>query len=123
MRKFIPVVLIAALALAGCASDGSPRPTPSQITDAVVIALQGAASTATDIVRIWEKNPGSGDEAAEVIQKINLSVTAAGNLAKTNLQILEALGYLPSPQQQAAIDKAMAEFNAAAVKVGADTLE
>lgn len=38
MKRYaaIPVLLIAGM-LAGCATDGGARPTPSQITDAVVI--------------------------------------------------------------------------------------
>ena len=122
MRSMLVAILVV-LGLAGCASDGTPRPTPSQITDAVVIAVQGASDTALDVVRIWEKNPGEGDDEAATIQRIALSVTAVGNMLKAQLQILEALGYIPTPGQQAAIDEAVYDFNNAATKVGAETVD
>ena len=116
----LAIVLVLAGTMQGCASDGDPRPkpSPSQITDAIIIGVEGALESAQGVVLIWESSPGSGEEAIENIRKVRATIQLLGGQVKTSLRILETLGYIPTTEQQARIDAAVEGLAGVEQKVG-----
>src|SRR5262245_52294392 len=122
----VMIMFFCATVLAACAhldEDGNPLPppSPSQVTDAAIVAIDGLAESAAQAVRIWEDDPGDGDDAVDKISKVRATVALLGTQIRTTIGILEALGYVRSDEQNVNLQKAMDKFNVASTAVSAES--